>query len=574
MRSRMASAAAWAAALTLAVPVAAQAAGRNDGSPNDPRAKAFVKAVSVDRVTRHQRKLQEIADANGGTRVVTGPGYTASVDYVVKTLQKAGYKPKVTPFNFPFWKETQPAVMRQTAPQQKTYRYGTEADDGSPDVDFITLSYSPTKSVTGASVVPTNDITIPPAGPGTSTSGCEASDYPAAVKGAIALIQRGTCAFVDKAAAAQAAGAAGAIIFNDGANADRQNPVFVADQVDLDIPVVISSFAVGKELYDAYQAGQAPTLDLATYGTLQDRYFDQVLAETKKGDPDHVAVVGAHLDSVEAGPGINDDGSGTATLLTMAQQLAKHHTKLAQKIRFGWWGGEEEGLIGSSYYAKTLPQEEADKIDVMLDFDMLASPNYVRFVYDGDGSTGDNPAGPAGSGTVESVFHEWFASHRQADDVVPFDGRSDYVGFTERGIPAGGVFAGAEGVKTPAQERVFGGAAGSWYDPCYHQACDDITTVLTGVPPLEAEGLAAEMDAPTDADKATAAQKMRGGARKSQIELGAAAAYATWYFGAVDDPFRTGASSAKIAKAKASKAAVRRARTHHDRFRGPVRLGR
>src|SRR4029079_8776702 len=88
---------------------------------------------------------------------------------------------------------------------------------------------------------------------------------------------------------------------------------FVSAAVDLDIPVVVSSFAVGKELYDAYQAGQAPTLDLATFGVLRDRYFDQVLAETKKGDPDHVAVVGAHLDSVEAGPGINDDGSGTAT---------------------------------------------------------------------------------------------------------------------------------------------------------------------------------------------------------------------------------------------------------------------
>jgi Zn-dependent M28 family amino/carboxypeptidase len=563
MRSRMASAAAWAAALSLAVPVAAQAASRNDGSPRDPRAQAFVKAVSVDRVTKHQRKLQEIADANDGTRVVTGTGYTASVDYVVKTLRKAGYTPKVTPFNFPFWEETQPAVMRQTAPQQKTYRYGTEADDGSPDVDFITMTYSPTTSVS-APVVPTTDITIPPAGPGTSTSGCEAADYPAAVKGAIALIQRGTCAFVDKAAAAQAAGAAGAIIFNDGANADRQNPIFVSDQVDLDIPVVVSSFAVGKELYDAYQAGQAPAVDLATYGTLRDRYFDQVLAETKKGDPDHVAVVGAHLDSVEAGPGINDDGSGTATLLTMAQQLAKSNTKLAQKIRFGWWGAEEEGLVGSSYYASTLPQSEADKIDVMLDFDMLASANYVRFVYDGDGSTGDNPAGPAGSGTVESVFHEWFAAQRQADDVVPFDGRSDYVGFTDRGIPAGGVFAGAEGVKTPAQERVFGGAAGSWYDPCYHQACDDITTVLTGVPPLEAEGLESAADA----------LQMRGGARKSQIELGAAAAYATWYFGAVKDPFGTGASSAKIAKATASKAARTRAKHHHDRYRGPIRIGR
>ena len=129
----------------------------------------------------------------------------------------------------------------------------------------------------------------------------------------------------------------------------------------------------------------------------------------------------------------------------------------------------------------------------MLDYDMLSSPNYARLVYDGDGSEADNPAGPEGSGTVEEVYREWFASKRQAVVGIPFDGRSDYVGFTDRGIPAGGVFAGAEGVKTANEERVFGGDAGSWYDPCYHQACDDITTVLSGVPPLDAEGLAVDI---------------------------------------------------------------------------------
>ena len=122
---------------------------------------------------------------------------------------------------------------------------------------------------------------------------------------------------------------------------------------------------------------------------------------------------------------------------------------------------------------------------------------------------------------MEEVYREWFASKRQPVVGIPFDGRSDYVGFTNRGIPAGGVFAGAEGVKTPNQERIFGGDAGSWYDPCYHQACDDITTVLSGVPPLEAEGLAVDIEGATDADKAVAAQKMRGGARRSMQELGA-----------------------------------------------------
>jgi Zn-dependent M28 family amino/carboxypeptidase len=570
MRSRTASLAALAAIFVLAPATAASAA--NDGSPNDPRAKKFVKSVSVDRVEKHQQKLQQIADANGGTRVVTGTGYTASVDYVVKTLTKYGYKPKVTPFNFPVWKETQPPVLQQTAPQQKTYTPGN-ADTADPStVDYITMAYSPTASLSNLKVIPTNDIKIPETGAGTSTSGCEASDFPAEAKGNVVLAMRGTCAFVDKWANAQAAGAAGIIIFNDGTTPGRQAPQFVDDQPDATIPSVISSFAVGKELYDAFQAGQSPTVNLSTFGTLQDRFFDQVLAETKKGDPNHVVVVGGHLDSVDAGPGINDDGSGTSALLTMAQQIADQPVK--QKIRFAWWGAEEEGLIGSRYYAKTLSDAEADKIDVMLDYDMLSSPNYARFVYDGDGSTGDNPAGPEGSGTVEEVFREWFAAHRQPVEPTAFDGRSDYVGFTERGIPAGGVFAGAEGVKTDNQERIYGGDAGSWYDPCYHQACDDITTVLTGVPSLDATGLAVDVEDATDADKAVAAQKMRGGSRRSFQDLGAAAAYATWYFSSVKDPFGTGARTATIARKSATRKAKLRARTQQPRFRGPVRLGR
>ena len=211
----------------------------------------------------------------------------------------------------------------------------------------------------------------------------------------------------------------------------------------------------------------------------------------------------------------------------MAQRLALPGHPLKQQIRFGWWGAEEEGLIGSSYYASNLSDDEVNQIDVMLDYDMLSSPNYARLVYDGDGSDPnrpdepEHPAGPEGSGTVEEVYREWFASKRQAVSGIPFDGRSDYVGFIDRGIPAGGVFAGAEGIKTENQERIFGGDAGSWYDPCYHQACDDITTVLSGVPPLDAEGLAADIEEPTDADKAVAAQKMRGGARRSMVELGA-----------------------------------------------------
>jgi len=560
------------AAIAVLAPAGAASAQR-DGSPDDPRAKSFVKEVSVDRVERHQQRLQEIATANGGTRDIYSPGYTGSLNYVVRVLRNAGYDPEITPFNFPFWEETAPPVLNQVTPTAKNYVPGDPSTSDTPGVDFISMPGSPSVSLDNVRVVPAGGIVIP--SPGGTESGCVAEDYPDEVAGAVALVQRGTCSFVQKWELAQDAGAVGVIIFNEGNAPDRQNALFIDNQLaDATAPAVIASFAVGQELYNAYQAGQNPTVDFQTFGTFTDRFFDQVVAETPKGDPDNVVVVGAHLDSVPEGPGINDDGSGTALLLTMAQRLARPGHPLKQKIRFGWWGAEEEGLVGSNYYAANLSDDEVSKIDVMLDYDMLSSPNYARLVYDGDGSEGDNPAGPDGSGTVEEVFREWFASKRQPVVGIPFDGRSDYVGFTERGIPAGGVFAGAEGVKTENQERIFGGDAGSWYDPCYHQACDDITTVLTGVPPLEAEGLAVDIEDATDIDKAVAAQKMRGGARRSMVELGAAATYATWYFSSVRDPFGTGAMTASIARAAATKAAKKRARNAHYRFDGHKRLNR
>jgi Zn-dependent M28 family amino/carboxypeptidase len=527
-KSRLALAAACAA--TLAFAPTASANGAND-SPRDPEARRFVGNVSVPSIVNHQIELQKIASLNGDTREVFSPGYTASVNYVVNTLKAAGYSPKVTQFNFPVWSEAKPAVLNwNNGTPPKSYKPGSEANDNTPDVDFITMTSSPTKEIVNTAVVPVNDNLDPPTGG--STAGCEAADFPAAVAGKIALVQRGTCPFVQKWANAETAGAVGIIIYNEGNNDTRQNALFIDDpRDDATIPAVISSYKVGNELLQAYKAGSNPRVDFKVYGVFTDRFLPQVLAETRGGDRNNVVVVGAHLDSVPFGPGINDDGSGTAALLSMAEEVARGHYNLRQKIRFAWWGGEENGLIGSRYYAKTLPQSEVDKIDVMLDYDMLASPNYVRFIYDGDGSEPGNEAfaGPPGSGKVESVFDDWFKANGMQSDRVPFDGRSDYVGFTLRGIPAGGVFAGAEVPKTEEQEAIYGGAAGSAFDPCYHEICDNIMTVLTGIPPLDAGGLN------DPADRA----KMAGGSLKSLKELGGAAAYAVWYFSTVRDPFGT-----------------------------------
>ena len=141
---------------------------------------------------------------------------------------------------------------------------------------------------------------------------------------------------------------------------------------------------------------------------------------------------------------------------------------------------------------------------------------------------------PRGPGKVEQVHADWLRAQGLVSARVPFDGRSDYVGFTDRGIPAGGVFAGAEEVKTAEQEAIYGGAAGSWFDPCYHQLCDNLSTVLSGLPPLYADGLAP--DAVDEAAKRAAQRKMAGGALKSLRELSGAANYAVYYFAATKDP--------------------------------------
>jgi Zn-dependent M28 family amino/carboxypeptidase len=509
--------------------------------------------TSVDGIVEHQQALQNIATMSGGTRHTETPGYTASVAYVRERMKRAGLNVTVTQFNMPEWRETEPPVMQQLSPTAKTYVPGTAADDNNPAVDYITFEFSPTKEVASAPVVPVNDVVIPSPAANSNTAGCEPEDFPAATSGAISLIQRGTCPFVQKLSNAQAAGAAGVILFNEGDSAGRMNAGFRSGPTDLNTPAVFSSFAVGKELYDAYTAGQNPTVRLKTSGVNVDRFFPQVVAETKKGSDKHIVVAGAHLDSVTAGPGINDDGSGTSWQLELAEQVAKRDMK--NKIRFLWFGGEEDGLVGSQYYAAHLTQDEVDRIDVMIDTDMIASPNYVRLVYDGNGDE-LGPAGPEGSGTVEQVFKDYFHSRGMATLPQAFDGRSDYVGFINRGIPAGGIFAGAEVPKTAEQAAVFGGVAGEQYDPCYHEACDNIDTV-TGQPP------ASTMNSfPTDPALAQMqANALNGNALKSLREMSGAVTHAVWYFATHRDVLPDRATTAKSRTVDFKYQGHRRART-------------
>ena len=509
-----------AAALMLVPASGAQAKPKH----HDHGSAQLEKAVSVRNIVKHQAALQHIADMNGGTRYTTTPGFTASVAYVRERMQRAGLNTKVIQFDMPDWEEHAAPVLQQLTPTPTTYTPGRAGDDGNPNVDFIAFKYSPTKAVPSAPVVPTTDIVLPSTGP--NTSGCEPADFPAATAGAISLIQRGTCGISNKLANAQAAGAIGAIMFNQGDTPARSTALFRAGPTDLNIPAVFSSTAVGEELYNAYTDGKNPTVRLETSGETIPHFYPQVVAETKTGDPRHLVLAGAHLDSVPAGPGINDDGSGTAWQLALAEQLAKRKFAPRNKVRFLWFGGEEDGLVGSQYYARNLSQAEVDKVDVMIDTDMIASANYARLIYDGDGSEPGGTPGPDGSGTIENLFARYFERRGMATERIPFDGRSDYVGFVNRGIPSGGIFSGAEAPKTPQQVALYGGVAGEQLDPCYHEACDNLSTI-TGQPPASTMNTFATNPALAQQQ----ADSLQGNALKSLREMSGAVTHSVWYFG-------------------------------------------
>ena len=429
---------------------------------------ALVEAVTVEAAREHQQKFQEFADASGGVRDASSDGYLDSAFYVSELMTAAGYDVDLQVFPFLYTANVTPPELEQTAPEVVTYTGEGE------EPDFLAMTYSGSGDVT-AEVTPV-DLQIPPAADAnTSTSGCEADDFAGFPEGNIALVQRGNCAFFDKALNAQEAGAAGVIIFNEGQEGRTEVVNGTLGGAGIDIPAVGTTYAVGEAL-----AGGGAEARLKVDSITEDRITVNVIADSPVGRADRTLVVGAHLDSVEEGPGIQDNGTGSAANLEIAIQLAAlaeaDEFQINNRVRFAWWGAEELGLLGSEYYVANLSDAELNEIMLNLNFDMIGSPNFARFIYDGDGSDTD-PAGPPGSDFIEWLFRDWFDSQGLASEPTQFSGRSDYGPFIAVGIPAGGLFTGAEGIKTEEQVALYGGEAGIAYDPCYHEACDTFDNI-------------------------------------------------------------------------------------------------
>jgi len=403
--------------------------------------------VTADAMMVHLSKLQDIANAHNGTRAVGTPGYEASVDYVVNVLRNSGFDVQTSQFSAHVFHAEKGSLTV-----------------GGKTLEARALEYShdtPPDGVTGPLVIARSD----------DSPGCSPSDYDGLpAQGAVVLVNRGNCQFSQKLDAAEKRGAVGMVVVD---NVDEQHMGgTLGENTDVKIPVVSVTKSDGMVLRGL--TGPA-TIKLAA--STQSVNARNIIAQTKTGSTNDVVMIGAHLDSVPAGPGINDNGSGVAAVLETAVQLG-NSPQVHNAVRFGFWGAEELGLIGSRNYVQSLDLDGLKHIALYMNFDMLASPNPGYFTYDGDQSLAlkdrGQPVVPEGSAGIERTFVAYLKANGKTAQDTGFDGRSDYDGFTLAGIPAGGLFSGAEAKMSDEQARLWGGKAGEPFDPNYHQKGDTL----------------------------------------------------------------------------------------------------
>jgi Zn-dependent M28 family amino/carboxypeptidase len=432
----------------------AQPATTTQTAPATPAtdfATTLERRVTADAMMAHLKKLQEIADASGGNRALGTPGFDASVDYVANTLRDKGFDVQTPDFEvrLPFADDPSLTVAgKSVAAKPLEYTKGT-----------------PPEGVSGP-LVPARVEDTP---------GCTASDYDGLpVAGAVVLVDRGKCPFGDKETVAAERGAVALIVANNE-NGDEMGGT-LGEKTDVKIPVISVTKAMGQRL----RAAPGPTTIKLNAGVRNERTRN-VIAQTKTGSTANVVMVGAHLDSVPEGPGINDNGSGVAAILETAVQLGAS-PQVNNAVRFGFFGGEEAGLLGSNNYVQSLNEDALKDIALYLNFDMLGSPNPGYFTYDGDQSTRPNdnqgvPRVPEGSAGIERTLVAYLKGAGKPAEDASFDGRSDYDAFTKSGVPAGGLFSGAEENKTAEDAKRWGGQANQPFDPNYHKATDTLDKI-------------------------------------------------------------------------------------------------
>ncbi|CAF1094268.1 unnamed protein product [Adineta ricciae] len=449
---------------------------------------AYAESVKITDVMTHLNEFQRIATGANGNRAINTLGFNQTLDYITNSLSShTNFQVQKSFFYLRnFILAGNPILLTSIAGVVKNRTYSTAISSS----EFYIAMYS--RSANFADHVAISAI---------PNVGCDESDWNAASPpptNRVALVKRGTCSFVEKAAFAVKYNVAALLIYNDGTSADRIPPIFISLGEENELPALFLSYTLGQELATA---AQDPSNNVGV--RLIIRFTDEstfpvgnICADTPTGDATQTIVIGSHSDSVPAGPGINDNGSGSAANLGLAIALARlfqtsSYEKYKYRIRFCWWGAGEVGLLGSVDHVKnakvaTAIGERLQDYLINLNFDMLGSPNYIFGIYDGQTANDATPAQALpGSNKISALFRDWFESQKLPWDFTDFSGRSDYGPFLAEGIVAGGLFSGADETKSHEQRKRYeealgpnmGGVSGAIQDPCYHKACDSIDNI-------------------------------------------------------------------------------------------------
>ncbi|KAK5658477.1 hypothetical protein OQA88_1866 [Cercophora sp. LCS_1] len=401
----------------------------------------LVAAVSVDRLRNTLTSLDAIAKTHGGNRAFDTPGYNASLDFILSHTNRLSSK-------------FDTHLHRFTAPQYTLFNKSLTGPDGKEVFAAVPYFGPPTPLPDGITGLLVNT----PVDDERGSMCLEEQWVGVEAKGRIALVKRGLCPFAQKLELAKKHGALAVIVYNNNPGNDFLN-IGLGSDSDKAIPIVIISFGDAQPWISSLNAGEDVKVTLIINAVSENRPSWNIISQTKAGDANKVIMLGAHLDSVVQGPGINDDGSGSALVLEL-MEIISQYDDFPHAVRFGWWGNEEGGLVGSTAYVDDLAKDEKelDKIKLYFNYDMVGSmvPSY----YVARSQNGGNTTQYMGDVIKAEGATPLFTEYGDPNDPSQ-SGNSDYYAFIRSGIPIASIHTGG----------------GDPADVCYHQACDTIDNI-------------------------------------------------------------------------------------------------
>ncbi|CAG8494874.1 11298_t:CDS:2 [Cetraspora pellucida] len=407
----------------------------------------------------HLKALNEIAKNSNNSRSITN-GYNASAEYIISNLiNKTNCDVKLQYFKVPIWekeKEAELNVSFVSTDEMVVFQGG---------IDFWSMrDGGQAASLVSQKIVEIQD----PLDNKTEWN----------VQGNIVLIQFGNFSVWDVAYKAEQNKASAVVFYNSPEQTKLSYVrVRIAEWKEGDplmsIPVIAASNSLGRILKIS------SSVNITTYTKIfVAETFNIICYLNDHGNKENTIILGAHLDSVPAGPGMVDNASGSATLLEILLILEKQQYKPKNRLAFAWWGAEEIGLGGSRHFVRKLVKSKEEKhIAMYLNFDMLGSPNYIPFILKGSDAP---PDARNGSIKIQHMLANEFKKLNEPYDISSMLGGSDFLPFVQKGIPSGGLYTGSSEIKSSESQQKFGGIANVPLDPCYHQACDMLDNVNKG----------------------------------------------------------------------------------------------